>query len=286
MKTISTFLFAIALLSLMYQQLHSELQLEAKSDNKSDNSSDSHWTMTGGSGFAVFKDIQVPENILEGKRADGRGTKQEFQNHTGIPLFLNIKWQKRSNSLEHSSAFEAQKVAAISGPDETLSASYSRLKLNYQLTSSLALDSGLNWQSGAYSEIRRSAFENLSNGHHITSGILGLSQSIGQNNTWNLRGFAGLAPYSQFAYYDSSIFDSQPIKNSRSKYYEYGINYSHFLHKNSWILIGIENEIATVTLSDIYAYRDFGLNVEPGFTSGRTYEITTTIFRLGIQKNF
>jgi len=239
----------------------------------------------GSSGIGVFKDIQVPVNNDLQSRGDGTLTKTEFQDHAGFPLSLAVRYATVFGSFRWSNGGELLSISASSGPIETQSSSYGRISLSSDFDY-LFLVGSMNAFVGSKLEARRTSFNNLSNGHHVNSGIVGLRAGLEKHLSYKFQGFAGIAPVSEFRYHDTNSFAGNRMKSSSTEMAELGLEASFNLHKNAWLDIGFEQEYLLVHIDDVSEYDSFGLAVTPTSLPNRVYDFETTILKLGFHKSF
>jgi hypothetical protein len=261
----------------------SKFEAKLKSRNQADGSN-SALVVTGGTGMAVFKDIQVPVNIEEGSRGDGSVAADEFQDHSGFPLYLSIGYFSQSQLWRPMVSMDFTKVTASAGPPATQSASYSRINLLGGIDRRFAL-TDMSGFLGVRTHARRSSFNNVSSGHHINAGLVGVAAGIEQTRRFKVESFFSMAPISTFNYHTDG-FGGKKFQSATSEMMEFGLLSSFNMHQNAWFDIGAEQERALVKIGDVQEYDSFGLAVTPTNAPERVYDISTTILKIGFRKNF
>src|SRR5690606_26346211 len=111
----------------------------------------------GGTGFAVFQDIQVPINEEVGYRADGKLPAEEFQNHFGLALRGHVGYQNFEGRFGYDAGLDIMQARATNGPAATQSSSYAR----YHLGTGIHYRLIPNWTAGFTFGLRRSSFNNV-----------------------------------------------------------------------------------------------------------------------------
>lgn len=239
----------------------------------------------GGSGLAVFQDIQVPVNEFTATRGDGSIIAEENQDHLGLPLFAGIGYRKRSGSLMYDLAgLEGTKIRATTGPSATQSSSYTRVELfsggsyNFRLgytEASFGLRAGL----------RRSMFANISNGHFVESAIIRVAGGL-KRGSFSLNAFGGYAPLSRAGYTNEGISGGDYFKKGAASVSEAGLTATFALRTDSFFDLGVEQEAISLRIDDIMEYNGFGLSVTPGRQTSREYNLSTVMAKAGFRKLF
>jgi hypothetical protein len=239
----------------------------------------------GGSGVAVFQDIQVPVNEFSETRGDGSAIAEENQDHLGLPLFAGIGYRKQSGAVLYDFAgLEGTKIRATTGPSATQSSSYTRLELFSGATYGFRLgytQSSLGLRAG----FRRSMFANISNAHFIESALVRLQGGL-ERGSFGLKGFVGYAPLSRVGYTREGITGGDYFSKAKTTVAEAGLAATFALQPNSFLDLGIEQEAISMRINDIMEYNGFGLNVTPGRQTSREYNLSTVMAKAGFRKLF
>jgi len=261
---------------------------ESASSSESSNDKTTRIMMHGSTGVGVFQDIQVPINDEAGVRGDGTEIGQENADHMGIPLSagLELRYHPNQSWIISVLGFDALQMRAASGPSETEEASYSRLDLGSNVRYFFPLGrTGLIAQTGLRAGARRSSFNNVSTSHFIDAALVGGSFGIGRNGT-SFDVFGQVAPIATFGYSDNGILGGQQLKSSSATLSEVGSHFDYPLRRGVWLDLAAEREMAHVTIGDVSQYNAFGLNVLDAANPSRTYNLTTTLARIGLRKEF
>lgn len=238
----------------------------------------------GYTGFGSFLDLQVPINRDYNVRADGRKIGEENAKHRGMAIGGRLAsgfraknwhvWPLRVSLLH---------LTAMDGPPETLSAGYNRVDLGSQIETALSLGLLRILASGEVG-LRRTDFSNGSSSHYVSSIPLGLGLKL-VSSRWSLRGYAHSAAQSAFGFSQSLLFGGASVAGSSSTLNDVGGQAEIRLSPAAWLTFGAEQENVRVQIPDVRAYEAFGLVVkDPRKT--RDYVLTTSIFTLGIRKDF
>lgn len=241
--------------------------------------------LIGGSGVAIFQDIQVPVNEMSETRGDGMIIAEENQDHMGIPLFAGLGYRKRSGSLMYDLAgVEGTRISAMTGPSATQSSSYSRLELFSGVTYNFKL-AGSDLNLGLRGSIRRTLFSNVSAAHFVESALV-RAHAGWTSGSLSLNAFLGYAPYSRVGYTASGITGGDYFKKASTSVSEAGLSASFSVNATAFLDLGLEQESINLKLNDIMEYNGFGLNVTPGRQRVREYNLSTAMFKAGFRKLF
>lgn len=250
----------------------------------------SHLGVEVGSGVGSFKDLQVPINHKADTRADGRPIGEENVSHLGFPLFLSLDWHLKPSQTSSwhwiPVGLDIARMSAMTGGDETLSASYGRLSLG----TSVYYFAPLNGNGSAIAilggkmEGRRSSFGNVSTAHYIQSTVFAGSLGMAWRR-FKILGTAGVAPSAEFGYSDDLIMGGHKISSSSAELNEYGIDMSWALTDQVSFNFGYSVENIHATIGDIREYGQFSLGVDdqPG---SRDYILSTSMAKFTIRKLF
>jgi hypothetical protein len=244
------------------------------------------FNFAGATGFGLFQDIQVPVNEVAGVRGDGKTAAEENATHAGILLGGSIGISYRHESILYESSFDVMQMNSASGPAETQSSSYNRMSLATGAKYLLKLSS---YQSfiGTSVAVRRSSFNNVSNGHYIEAILIDLNIGIAREKNWSLQANAGTAPTAHFGFNTGKGFRGERFQNSSTKLSHFGLlNSYNVAGSSTWIDLGLEQERATVVIGDVNEYDNFGLSVTPTSQSARAYDLATTSVTVGFRKLF
>lgn len=265
-----------------------ELPAKVKAAKKSEERSGPTIGFQAGTGFGVFQDVQVPLATRESQeemRGDGKSVGEENADHMGTPLYAGLELQAGDpGRLSYEAEVSHLMMRATSGPAETQSASYARS--NLAGGARYAFGRGA-WRPtvAAHAILRRSSFNNVSNGHYIHASLL--RGGVGMwSEALSLEAYASYAPYTEFGYNSGrGFFGGKPFENGSSSMSELGLLYSHKIHEAVWIDLGVEQEIVQATLGRVGDYGSLGLTVAaPSAT--REYELVTSTARIGVRKQF
>lgn len=284
MKLRPTAMFGIPIfiIGLLYTPIEQAAKLTSHKRVREDTST---VTFRGGSGVGVFKDIQVPVNEYAQHRGDGSEPKEEFLDHVGFPLFVGLDVSDDFGNWRTKYGFDLMSITSSGGESQIQTSSYSRVNLG----------SGLDYiyGAGAYKthigtrlNLRRSSFENLSNGHHINAAYTGISAGILKEGSFSVEAFAAAAPVSEFRFHSGNSVNGNKFESATSKVAEFGLLTSFNIYRNAWFDLGAEQERAVVTIDDVSEYDGFGLGVTPTLQPNRVYDFATTVLRVGFHKNF
>ena len=246
---------------------------------------ESSWDLVfaAASGVGVFQDIQVPYNEYTGTRGDGTSATEENRDHMGLPLMGTLGIAMRFDRLTWDLALDLMQMRASTGPADTQSSSYNRINAGTGLRYKYRIsDFTTYW--GLHLQARRSTFNNVSSGHYLDTMMIRISAGMHLTKSWIVDGWFATAPYATFGYNNGG--NRTAFKNSTSEVNEFGLLSSLRLHKNTWFDLGVEQEKATVTISDVEEYNNFGLNVSPSRQPSRLYTLSTSVIRAGFRKTF
>jgi hypothetical protein len=281
-------LFALAgLLALSTRFVSAEeLSAKVKTTKKTEAPSGAKVGFKAGSGFGVFQDVQVPRASEAAEmRGDGKSAGEENADHMGTPLYAGLSLQAGDpGKLSYEAEVGHLMMRATSGPAETQSASYARS--NLAGGARYAFGRG-GWRPtvAAHAILRRSSYNNVSNGHYVNAGLL--RGGIGVwSEALSVEAYAGYAPYTEFGFNSGKgFFGGESFDNGSASMGELGLLYSHKIHEAVWIDLGVEQEIVQATLGRVGDYNSLGLTVEAP-AAKREYELVTSTARIGVRKQF
>lgn len=248
--------------------------------------SEASGSFQAGSGLGVFQDIQVPLSESAGMRADGKAVGTEHADHLGTALYLG--WLHRIGNPSRM-VFEVDgqylTMRATSGPAETQSSTYSRFNLMAGTRYALG-DATWRPTMMAHIVLRRSEFDNVSNGHYVNSAALRTGIGLWRRDL-TVDAYASYAPWTEMGFNDGrSLFGGERFASGRASLVEFGLGIAYHLSGNVWLDLAAEQEIIAVRGNLGADYVGFGLSVERSEAGPREYDMATTVGRLGIRKQF
>lgn len=283
-------LFALAgLLALSTRFVSAEeLSAKVKATKKSEDRSGPTIGFQAGTGFGIFQDVQVPlatNEKYEEMRGDGKSVGEENADHMGTPLYAGLSLQVGDpGRLRYEAEVSHLMMRATSGPAETQSASYARSNLAGGARYAFGRGS-FRPTVAAHAILRRSSFNNVSNGHYVNARML--RGGIGLwSEALSVEAYASYAPYTEFGFNSGRGFlGGKPFDNGSASMSELGLLYSHKIHEAVWIDLGVEQEIVRATLGRVGDYSSLGLAVAAP-SAKREYELVTSTARIGVRKQF
>jgi hypothetical protein len=265
-----------------------ELSAKVKATKKSEDRSGPTIGFQAGTGFGIFQDVQVPlatNEREEQMRGDGKSVGEENADHMGTPLYAGLSLQVGDpGKLSYEAQIDHLMMRATSGPAETQSASYARTNLVGGARYAFGRG-GFRPTVAAHAILRRSSFNNVSNGHYVNARLL--RGGIGlRSEALSVEAYASYAPYTEFGFNSGKgFFGGKAFDNGSASMSELGLLYSHKIHEAVWIDLGVEQEIVQATLGRVGDYSSLGLAVAAP-AAKREYELVTSTARIGVRKQF
>jgi hypothetical protein len=238
-----------------------------------------------GSGVGQFQDVQVPVNQEANLRGDGKLIEEENANHVGFPMWAGVGYLARRGALTADVlSFEALQMRATTGPAATQSSSYTRVSLGSSVRWNFPLLGGRG-TAGMRAGLRRSGFNNVSSAHFVESMLVGGGFGY-VGSGWSTDLSASLSPVARFGYSEDNFLGGEAFKNSKASVLEGAWTTSFQVYPRVWLETGVERESITASVEDVAEYDAFGLTVGPTATPSRSFNLATTVARIGIRKEF
>jgi len=240
----------------------------------------------GGTGVVQFQDIQVPVNDGANLRGDGTPVDEENQYHLGLPLYAGVAFGYKSGAWSGDALrFDALYARASTGPAATQSSSYARLEAASDLRYAVALGDYALYMGPRFTA-RRSSFNNISSGHYVSAFLLGGLVGLRSDDGTFYELTASVAPTATIGYSDAVFLGGKAFPKSSATMASYGARTAFPLREDVWLDLGLERETAHVSIEDVNAYNHFGLSVFDVERPSRTYDLVTTVARIGIRESF
>lgn len=236
-------------------------------------------TLGGYSGIGQYPDLQVPIDLLSGQRADGKRVEKDSSSHSG--LLLGVQLGTRYHWREAFMAFhvDAMQIMALSGSPDTASSSYKRLDGTTSIGTRFSM---FGWQHQPFVSVgyRRSMFQNVSNGHYLSTFLVGGGDEIHVNSFLSLYldGAVGIVP--SFYYSDGYSVNGEALKSVSNSIMTFRSGFSYAVSKKSTINVGLQMEQIQVHMSDISEYNSAGLFFENPLES-TSYTLDTSAVTFG-----
>jgi hypothetical protein len=227
-------------------------------------------------GLAVYPDLQVPFDQSTGLRADATEKPEVSSQHIGVPIRGKLGYEKAFGDWGANFALEGMMVEAT---DKPAGANYQRVQMGVEGS---YLPS--HWRFPIEPSLtllgRRSYFKSFSVGHRVET-LIPLGQLTAHLGKYaHISGFYGQSVLGNLSY------NGQQLAGSSINLQEMGAELIVPLSSLADFHLGFSEETIVAQLSDVYAYRDAGLQLTRARASNQNYFLQTHLLRIGFAKRF
>jgi len=232
-------------------------------------------------GMAAYPSVLDPEREMSlGLDADVPVANAQM---VGIPLDLSLQGSYQTAQVEWVLDFGYTYISGFAADQRMADLVYKRRRAYSGVI--LSFDS-MRVQPKLHLglEYRLVEFASISSGHYISSLLPTAGADIVLYRDWSLAGRIAFAANSEFGHFTGG--NRKPMTMSEVNGAVIEVQAIYALSEQADLYAGLEHEQFNVALANMSTYEDFGFRVAPAQMTSRNYQLSTSIFQLGIRRRW